>query len=166
MITKDIFFIILILIVLAAAAKALLSLFKKQKYPYAKKLLLTKTEYRFYKILKVKCDQKGILICPKVRMEDFLYVTARENVGKYRGYIKSRHIDFILCDENLYMLAGLELDDPSHHTASAKAVDQFKNNVFKSIKVPLYRIATEPELYEKRITEMLKEICRVKIHNL
>ena len=158
MLTNDIFFILLALLILAAAAKALLSLFRKQKYPYAKKLLLTKTEYRFYKMLKEKCDQKGLWICPKVRMEDFLYVTDKENVGKYRGYIKSRHIDFILCDQNLYMLAGLELDDPSHNMASAKAVDKFKNNVFKTIKVPLYRITTEPALYEKRIEEMLEEI--------
>ena len=69
-----------------------------QIYPYEKKLLLTKTEYAFYKILKEKCDSRNLLICPKVRMEDFVKVTDKKNVLKYRGYIRSRHIDFLICN--------------------------------------------------------------------
>ncbi|MDE7211838.1 MAG: DUF2726 domain-containing protein, partial [Lachnospiraceae bacterium] len=33
---------------------------------------------------------------------------------KYRGYIKSRHVDFLICDSALHILAALELNDPSH----------------------------------------------------
>lgn len=46
--------------------------------PYEKKMLLTKTEYGFWKCLKQKCDEKGFIICPKVRMEDFLSVTVKD----------------------------------------------------------------------------------------
>lgn len=63
-------------------------------YPYKKKMLLTKTEYAFYNILKIKCDKNNVLICPKIRMEDFLEVTDKQNKLKYRGYIKSRHIHY------------------------------------------------------------------------
>ena len=129
-------------------------------YPYEKKMLLTGVEYRFYKILKERCDRYHLLVCPKVRMEDFLYVTDRRNVNKYRGYIKSRHIDFILCDRDLHMLAGLELDDSSHDTYAAAKTDAFKNNVFKKIGVPLYRIPVEPKLYKTRIDEMLRELIK------
>ncbi|MCI8428658.1 MAG: DUF2726 domain-containing protein [Lachnospiraceae bacterium] len=131
-----------------------------KNYPYEKKFLLTGTEYRFYKILKEQCDKNGLLICPKVRMEDFLHVTDRRNRNKYRGYIKSRHIDFILCDRELHMLAGLELDDSSHDTAAAAKTDAFKNNVFKKIEVPLYRIPAEPKLYRNRIDEMIRDLVR------
>lgn len=127
-------------------------------YPYEKKMLLTGTEYRFYKILKESCDRYHLLICPKVRMEDFLYVTDRRNLNQYRGYIKSRHIDFILCDRDLYMLAGVELDDTSHNTSAAEKTDAFKNNVFKKIGVPLYRIPVEPKLYKTRINEIIKDL--------
>ena len=96
-----------------------------KNYPYEKKMLLTAVEYRFYRILKEQCDRYHLLICPKVRMEDFLSVTDRRNVYKYRGYIKSRHIDFILCDSDLHMLAGLELDDPSHNSPAAGKADIF-----------------------------------------
>ena len=86
------------------------------QYPYRKKYLLTKAEYIFYKLLKSKCDERNMLICPKVRLEDFIQVTAKEQVYKYRGYIKSRHIDFLLCDSGLNIIAAVELDDNSHRT--------------------------------------------------
>ena len=68
---------------------------EQEYYPYAKKYLLSAAEYRFYKMLKEKCDEADLLICPKVRMEDFLTVTDAQNRAKYRGRIKSRHIDWI-----------------------------------------------------------------------
>jgi len=129
-----------------------------KNYPYEKKMLLTAVEYRFYRILKEQCDRYHLLICPKVRMEDFLSVTDRRNVYKYRGYIKSRHIDFILCDSDLHMLAGLELDDPSHNSPAAGKADIFKDCVFRKIGVPLYRIPTEPKLYKARIKEMIHDL--------
>ena len=96
--------------------------------------LLTKTEYIFYKILRKECDQRRYLICPKVRMEDFLDVTNTEEKYKYRGYIKSRHIDFVICDDNLRMLCGVELDDYTHDREKSKKADAFKDQVFEKIK--------------------------------
>ena len=81
--------------------------------PYKKRKLLTYTEYNFYKIMKKACDEKNLLICPKVRLEDFIDVTDKKNRMKYRGYIKSRHVDFIITDSKLNLLCGIELDDPS-----------------------------------------------------
>ena len=100
--------------VLLAAAVAALLLYrchKRRQYPYRQKFLLTKTEYAFYKILEEKCTKNGLRICPKVRLEDFISVTGTKNIGKYRGYIKSRHVDFLICDKDLHIKAGLELDD-------------------------------------------------------
>lgn len=127
-------------------------------YPYKKKYLLTKTEYTFYNILKRKCDSKNMLICPKVRMEDFLQVTDTENKMKYRGYIKSRHIDFILCDNKLNMIAGLELDDRSHQQEKAKEADQFKDAVFQKINTPLYRVAVGAD-YNEELDNILNQLA-------
>lgn len=132
-------------------------------YPYSKKFLLTRTEYYFYRILKEKCDRNSLLICPKVRMEDFINVDAKQNINKYRGYIKSRHIDFIICDKDLYILAGLELDDPSHNSYYAQRVDNFKNDVFLKIGIPLYRIPVESKMYEQRINDMINHIIQNNI---
>lgn len=108
--------------------------------PYRRKNLLTKTEYIFYNTLKQVCDKYNLLICPKVRLEDIAEVTDKQNLMKYRGYIKSRHVDFILCDNKLYGLCAIELDDYSHNYSNAQATDEFKNNLFNAIKLPLFRI--------------------------
>ena len=110
------------------------------EYPYKQKYLLTKTEYKFYKTLKPLCDQNQIIICPKVRLEDFIEVTSKDNKQKYRGYIKSRHIDFLLCDTSLYIKAAIELDD---------------NNIFKAINIPLYRINVIEQDYETKLKEII-----------
>lgn len=127
------------------------------KYPYTLKKLLTKTEYLFYKELKQKCPADQYTICPKIRMEDFLNVTDKTNLMKYRGYIKSRHIDFMLCDIDLHIIAGIELDDESHSKATAIKTDKFKDELFKTIGLPLFRIKVS-ETYNESIDNMLNQI--------
>jgi len=122
---------------------------------YRAKQLLTKTEKGFYGVLKTKCDNANLIICPKVRLEDFIEVTSKE-IYKYRGMIKSRHIDFLICSQNMKVLAGIELDDPTHKTQKAKEADKFKNELYSAIKIPLYRIKTS-ENYAYRIEKMIEE---------
>ena len=136
--------------VLLAAAVAALLLYRRHKrrqYPYRQKFLLTKTEYAFYKILEEKCTKNGLRICPKVRLEDFISVTGTKNIGKYRGYIKSRHV---------------ELDDSSHETRQAAQTDKFKNELFESIGLPLFRIKTIRSEYERQIDKMISQIRRMR----
>lgn len=125
------------------------------EFPYKKKYLLTKTEYRFYNVLKPQCDIRNMLICLKVRLEDFINTTAEENRMKYRGYIKSRHVDFIICDGKLNIVAAIELDDRSHNGVRASQVDDFKNRLFQAVGIPLYRITV------KNGSEYMAEICRI-----
>lgn len=123
---------------------------------YQRKNLLTKTEYVFYGILKKKCDAANLLICPKVRLEDFILVTAKEKM-KYRGYIKSRHVDFLICDASLHILAAIELDDPSHLSQKAQHTDDFKNQLFRSVGVSLFRIRTGED-YNQKIDEFINTL--------
>ncbi len=127
--------------------------------PYKKRQLLTKTEYIFYNTLRKKCDETHLLICPKVRFEDFIEVTEKEyrKLQKFRGYIKSRHIDFLICDSKLNILAGLELDDKSHNTKKAIQTDNFKNNVFRKIGIPLFRIKTSQN-YKSEIQHIINNL--------
>lgn len=127
-------------------------------YPYAKKHLLTKAEYAFYQVLKPECDKNHLLICPKVRMEDFISVTDKDNYSKYRGYIKSRHIDFIICDSKLQMIGAIELDDNSHLQEKARKVDEFKNNVCKTIDLPLFRVKMSDGAYKEQITDIINHL--------
>lgn len=123
--------------------------------PYKRKDLFTKTEYTFYMTLKAICDAQQFLIFPKVRMEDYIQVTSKDNKQKYRGRIKSRHIDFILADMKGKIVCGIELDDKSHNRAKAKESDEFKNKVFNKIGLPLYRIKVNSN-YANEINKVIK----------
>ena len=126
-------------------------------FPYKKKHLLTKAEYVFYNELAARTKKYNIIICPKVRMADFIDVTDIQNRQKYRGYLKSRHVDFLLCDSKLNILGAIELDDPSHNYESVQRTDDFKNKVYNAIGVKLYRITYQQE-YDLQITNVLKDL--------
>lgn len=127
-------------------------------YPYKKKNLFTKSEYVFFKKLNNATKSKNIIIFTKIRLEDFIETTTFDNRQKYRGYIKSRHVDFILCDANsLQILAAIELDDPSHHTTKAQKTDKFKNELFEAIGIRLLRIKTGTD-FQCEINKIIDEI--------
>lgn len=125
--------------------------------PYRKRYLLTKTEYSFYNALKDICKAQEIQICPKVRLEDLAEVTTKQSKMKYKGYIKSRHVDFTLCDSKLNVIAVVELDDYSHNTNKAKQTDSFKNQLFETIGIPLFRIIVCNN-YTEQIQRMFEKL--------
>lgn len=123
--------------------------------PYKKSQLLTKYEYYFYKMLLKKCMPINLLICPKVRLEDFIEVTDKQNTLKYRGKIKSRHIDFTICDFDMNILFCIELDDITHTYKKQIEADNFKNQLFNQIGIPLYRIDKKYGDIEKQIDNVI-----------
>lgn len=129
---------------------------KKINYSnYQKKYLLTKTEYSFYMKSRLALQEKNFYLYPKVRLEDFIEATGegKEKLS-LRGRIKSRHIDFLVCDDKLHIKAAIELDDKSHSNEKAQAADQFKNELFDSLKLPLVRIQVKQD-YTNDINNLL-----------
>lgn len=129
---------------------------KKVNYSnYKKKNLLTKTEYSFYMKAKLALQEKNLFLFPKVRLEDFIEATGEgKEKQSLRGRIKSRHVDFLVCDDDLHIKAAIELDDNSHSRETAKAADQFKNELFNSLNLPLIRIQVKQD-YTNDINNLL-----------
>ena len=115
-------------------------LHKRNYYPYAAKHLLTKREYRFYLLLKEVADEYHYIICPKVGVKDLLAVTDKKQYMKYFHKIAQKHVDFVICDKDLYVLFAIELDDTTHATKDAKRRDHLKNKAFAAAGIPLKRI--------------------------
>ena len=113
---------------------------KKNYYPYAARHLLTKREYRFYLLLKEVADEYHYIICPKVGVKDLLSVTDKKQYMKYFHKIAQKHVDFVICDRDLYVLFVFELDDSTHETRDAKKRDRLKNKAFAAAGIPLKRI--------------------------
>lgn len=96
------------------------------KESYQARQLLTKRELQEYYKLKEYADNRGWLICPKVRLFDL--IEPKRGVGKKQtlvNKIQSKHVDFVLTDRNMNVIGVLELDDSTHDRADRKQRDSF-----------------------------------------
>ena len=127
------------------------------KLPYHTKYILTKPEYRFYLALKPIMDAKSYLICPKVGLKDMFEVNAgTKDRQAYFRKIAQKHIDFLICDSNLRPLFAIELDDKSHNREEVKEKDKFKDSLFNSAGLPLYRVPTASSYSEEYLRKYIK----------
>lgn len=126
---------------------------KKNYYPYAARHLLTKREYRFYLLLRDVADEYHYIICPKVGVKDLLSVTVQKQYMKYFHKIAQKHVDFVICDKDLYVLFAIELDDSTHETKDAKKRDHLKDKAFAAAGIRLKRIR---EIDKKQIYKLFR----------
>lgn len=107
---------------------------------YCKKYLLTKNEYHEFQKLKKIASVKGYIICPKVRLLDLIEPKRGDPKYKTLFYkIQAKHVDFVICDQNLYVKAILELDDNSHNQADRKERDEFVDLILKDVGYTIIR---------------------------
>lgn len=106
---------------------------------YQKKFLLTKNEWFEWKKLKQYCDEKGYLICPKVRLLDLIEPRAGSGYMSKLGKIQSKHVDFVICNSKMYVLGVIELDDNSHNRGDRIERDAFVDEVLKGVGYKVHR---------------------------
>ena len=115
-------------------------LFSARRYPYQAKPLLTKREHHFYRLLRREANRYGLIICPKVGLKDLMAVTCTRHYMRYFRLIAQKHVDFVICDNDLQVLFAIELDDSSHDTKAARKRDRLKNKAFRAAGIPLKRV--------------------------
>lgn len=138
----------------------LLRLFRpKDKYPYERRDLLTSNELEFYRILAPIVCQHGWQLLMKMRLADVMAVRkGTEDYMSYFNKIKAKHTDFVFCDPyTLEILAGLELDDPSHERPERMERDEFVDNAYAAAGIPLIHVwnPISPEELEQILLEVL-----------
>lgn len=100
---------------------------------YTRVPLLTKREQKQYAYLRQIADEKKVLICPKVRLLDL--VTPIHGVKNYKALmskVMSKHVDFVICDQEMYVLGIIELDDSTHLRQDRIERDEFVDTVLRS----------------------------------
>lgn len=116
---------------------------------YQAKYLLTKNEWCEYRKLKQFAEAKNLQVCPKVRLLDI--IEPRNDTPNYKSLfykVQAKHVDFLICDQNLHIKAIVELDDNSHNQADRQERDQFVDQILTSVgyKVIRTRAVTEETL--------------------
>ena len=116
---------------------------------YQAKYLLTRNEWHEYKKLKQFAEAKNLQICPKVRLLDI--IEPRRGETNYKSLlfkVQSKHVDFLICDQDLHIKAVVELDDGSHDSKNRKDRDEFVDTILTGVgyKVIHTRAVTEDTL--------------------
>lgn len=118
--------------------------------PYKRKdYFLSKAETSFFGVLRNVVGDR-YLVFAKVRMEDVIVVKgATDQKGpdsrtSHRNRIKSRHVDFLLCDKDTSRpLLAIELDDSSHSRPAQRTRDEFVGKAFEAAGMPLLRVTAQ-----------------------
>lgn len=121
---------------------------------YKKAKILTVREHKQYIMLKEITDNLDLIIFTKMRVAD-LITLKNNNTGDFNR-IKSKHIDFIVCNQFLDVICCIEIDDSTHQRKDRIARDKFINKLFKHCKLPLLRVYDiEKDDVEKQIKKLM-----------
>lgn len=129
---------------------------------HKKDRVMNESEQALFINLQKTLDSEYIVLA-KVRIEDFVEVNKKNvdhnNHWGLRGRIKSRHVDFLICDRaSTKPLLAIELDGGSHSGARQQKRDQFINDLYKAINLPIEHIPVGGNFLElaQKIRETLK----------
>lgn len=105
----------------------------------AKPAFFTKAERTFFHALAPVASELGLDVFPKVGLNDVFEDRPGAEPGQYARY-SQQHIDYLLVARDTgRIIAGIELDGPSHNTEKQRTNDQKKAAVFKAANIPLLR---------------------------
>lgn len=117
--------------------------------------VMTQTELIFYRELKKVTDKLELTIFPQVDLERIINV--KDNNSSARGRIRSRSVDFTIVENTkCKIVCCIELDDYTHNRENAKKADEFKNELFKKVDIPLYRIKVNNNYNLEELEKMIK----------
>lgn len=135
------FFCIIFVIITFFVISDSLTKKKKQEYKYYfKKSVMTDREKIFYHKLLFAVGDK-YLVFPQIHLSSIFsqYVKGQSFSAAFKK-VNSISVDYIIVDKvTLDTLLAIELDDKTHNSKKAYDKDIEKDNLFKSINLPLIR---------------------------
>jgi hypothetical protein len=128
-------------------------------FPYsARQRFFSRSEGLLYMSLREAFGSR-YLIFPNVRLAD---ICADPQDQGALNRIWSKHVDFVLCEPGTFgIIAAIELDGWSHSLPRQIASDQFKDDVFERIGVPLIRYRAESLPNAVELARSVAQVVRV-----
>ncbi len=133
---------------------------KKQRYELRSDFF-NRSEFAFYQLLEEKVP-KNFMIFSKTRIEDFIRVKSglsKNETWWLRSRIKSRHVDFLICNEHGTPKIAIEIDGWSHNNFDRKNRDNFVNELYNEVWLPIKHIRVG-ENFEQKIDEIVDSLAK------
>jgi len=135
--------------------KSILGYFKRER-------VMNSSEQALYINLQ-KTLGENFIVLSKVRIEDFVEVRSKSKNEWWslRGRIKSRHVDFLICDiTTTKPLLAIELDGTSHRNYGRIERDKFVNDVYNEINLEVVHVLKGSDFAQEAVK--IKEILEKK----
>jgi len=131
--------------------------------PYRKKeYFFSVAELKFYNLLRDITPEKYLLFA-KVRICDLIQPQPGKEKYSYFNKIKSKHVDFVVCNQNpITVKTVIELDDSSHQRSSRQERDNFVDEAFLNAGVPIVHIPVQAYYDKNEIINQIKQACEEK----
>lgn len=139
---------------------------KIEKEPYKKKdYFFTRAERSFYEVLRLVVRDMEVHVFAKVRMADLVYIPkGTKSWQTYWNRIRSKHVDFVICDKaKIQPLLVIELDDSSHAKESRVKRDQFVDQAYQDAGLPLLRFPVKQAYVTNDIEAQIRQILGQKL---
>lgn len=116
---------------------------------YEPKYLMTINEKAQYRKLQNWTYSRNLIVFTKVRLLDL--ITPRKNQENYKGAlwkIQAKHVDFVICDQDIKVKCIIEINDNSHNKSDRIERDNFIIEVLQACgyKVLMTNYITEEQL--------------------
>jgi len=121
---------------------------------FRKRFLLSKPEKYFYNILREAFGAHTVLA--KVRLADLVEANrGHPNWQANFNRIKSKHIDFVVCDAWLCPLVAVELDGSSHERADRQRRDALVDQILADVSLEIVRVPRQKRYSHEEIRRLL-----------
>lgn len=106
-------------------------------WPYSAKPPLTEIEQKLYfRLLEALPNH---IILAQVSLYGILKVESKDEYMKYFNKIRSKSLDFVVCEKDFSIVAAIELDDRSHEREERIKADYEKDTALRSAGVRIIR---------------------------
>lgn len=146
-----------VILLVVAAFKKRTSDHNEQSVFYLKQNFMNSSEHALFINLTKQFGSEYIILS-KVRIEDFVGVKKdglpeNKRFGQ-RNKIKSRHVDFLICDlKSTRPLMVVELDGGSHNASIRKKRDDVLDGIYNDIKIAHVHVRVGID-FEKKVEEI------------
>jgi hypothetical protein len=121
---------------------------------FRRRFLLSKPEKYFYNVLREVFESYTILA--KVRLADLVGADKRHSAWQANfNRIRSKHVDFVICDAWLCPLIAVELDGSSHQRFDRRQRDQVVDQILKDASLEIVHVPRQKRYFHKEIRQLL-----------
>ena len=120
---------------------------------FPQRFLLSKPEKCFYEVLRKTFSAYTILA--KVRLADLIEANVHPRWHTNLTRIRSKRVDFVICDAGLCPLVAVELDGSSPNSTDRQQSDHLVDRILREASLEIVHIPRQNQYLHEEIRQLL-----------